>query len=93
MHALAAKERTELAGARAAAAITMRSFSAAVRLLPLCMTRSDGRSFVIGTRLGAVRSQRESWDCETPTSFDRLIAEIALGDDIRCTIFALKLSV
>ena len=71
----------------------MRSFSAAVRPLPLCITRSEGRSFVIAARVGADRSQRESWDCETPTSFDRLIAEIGWGADIRCTIFALKLSV
>jgi hypothetical protein len=71
----------------------MRSFSAADRLLKLCPTGSDGRSFFIEARVWAVRSHRESWDCETPTSFDRLIAEIAFGADIRCTIFALKLSV
>lgn len=47
----------------------------------------------MGTNLRARCSQRESCDCETPTSFERLIALIALGADNRCTIFALKLSV
>jgi hypothetical protein len=47
----------------------------------------------MGSTVRATRSQRESCDCETPTSFESLIAEIASGGDIRCTIFALKLSV
>ena len=34
-----------------------------------------------------------SADCETPTSFESLIALIAFGADDRCTIFALKQSV
>jgi hypothetical protein len=47
----------------------------------------------MGTTVRALRSQRESWLCETPTSFDSRIALIASGGVMRCTIFALKLSV
>ena len=68
-------------------------FSAADRVLPVCTARSDGRSLVIGSTVRATSSQRESADCETPTSFASLRALIALGADNRCTIFALKLSV
>ena len=50
-------------------------------------------SFVIGTTVRASSSQRDSADCETPSSFESLIARIAFGADNRCTNFALKLSV
>ena len=63
------------------------------RVLPVCTARPDGRSLVIRSTVGATRSQRESCDCETPTSFESLNALIAFGADNRCTIFALKLSV
>ena len=73
--------------------MTMRSFSDAERAPPeTCTTRSEG-PFVIGPNVRAVRNQRESCDCETPTSFESDMAVIALGGDSRCTIFALKLSV
>jgi hypothetical protein len=71
----------------------MRIFSPADRVLLVCTARSDGRSLVIGSTVRAVRSQRESCDCETPTSLESLIAAIAFGGESRCTIFALKLSV
>ena len=71
----------------------MRIFSAADRVLPVCTARSDGRSLVIGSTLRANTNQRESADCETPTSFESLNALIALGAAKRCTIFDLKLSV
>ena len=63
------------------------------RDVPTCDGGSTRRGLVMGPTVRALCSQRESCDCETPTSFESLIAEIASGDDIRCTIFALKLSV
>ena len=71
----------------------MRTLSSADRDAPTCGGRSARCCFVMGPTVRAPRSQRESCDCETPTSFDSRNAEIASGDDIRCTIFALKLSV
>ena len=60
MHAFATEERAELRRPSAAAAITMRSFSDAERMLPDACTTRSGRSLVIGTTVRASRSQRES---------------------------------